>query len=194
MVRGILHTISEYFTTSFFFISDSSTFSEFIRNCSMNSIDKILVSFGIMSLYTIVSFQETVLIYVNDFYRSFLGPATNPRTSFFEFMHLATEEIEFSFEDIMHAEIDGVLMGNTLGMLWLTFLLAIMRDYFLRNVRSCIYIFTLCWSYFFYDCYHKRVNSFSASVKFSAPILGIQYGVRIREFASFSRCFSRKEI
>lgn len=46
----LLKPVSDYF--SVYCASDSLTFSEFIRNVSINSNDKILVSFNIVNLYT----------------------------------------------------------------------------------------------------------------------------------------------
>lgn len=38
-----------------------------------------------------------------------------PESLFLKFMYLATEVVEFSFNDIMYAQIDRVLMSNLLG-------------------------------------------------------------------------------
>lgn len=40
----------------------------------------------------------------------------HPETFFLEFMHLATEGVEFSFDEIMYSQIDGVSMDSTLAL------------------------------------------------------------------------------
>lgn len=74
----LIRPVSEYFST--FCISDLFTFSEFVRNYPINSRDKILVSFGIVSLYTNIPLQETVQICADVLYRGCLGPVMIPQT------------------------------------------------------------------------------------------------------------------
>lgn len=96
-------------------VSDSITFSKYIRNCSINSSSKILVSFDIVSFYTNVPLRETTQIYADALCRGCLGPASILEPLIFEFMNLVTEGVEFSFEDIMYAQIDEISMGIPLG-------------------------------------------------------------------------------
>lgn len=64
----LLNLVSDHFSA--YCVPDSFTFLEFIRNCSITSSDKILVSFDIVSLYTNVSLQETAQICADALYRA----------------------------------------------------------------------------------------------------------------------------
>lgn len=98
-----------------------------------------------MSLCTNVPLQETVQICADALYRGCLGPVSIPETLFFKFMHLATEGVEFRFEDIKYAQIVTVSMGSPLGP---SFLLDIIRAYCLRNVRNLIFIHVILMTLF----------------------------------------------
>lgn len=59
-----------------------------------------------------VPLQDILQIYSEALYRVHLGHALMPEAQFLEFMHLATERIEFSFDNVMYAQIHGVSMGS----------------------------------------------------------------------------------
>lgn len=68
-----------------------------------------------MSLYANGPLQEATQICAKGLCKSCRGPVSIPEPLFFEFMKLATEGVEFSFEDIMYAQINRVSMGSPLG-------------------------------------------------------------------------------
>ena len=55
------------------------------------------------------------MICPDSLYNDFLTPPPLPRNVFVELMHLATSSVEFSFNNNMHRQIDGVAMGSPLG-------------------------------------------------------------------------------
>lgn len=87
----ILKPVSDSVST--YYISVSCKFSNFIRNSGICSVDKLLVSFDILSLYTNVPLQDTLHICTDALYQAHLGPTLIPEALFLEFMHLATEEL-----------------------------------------------------------------------------------------------------
>ena len=58
---------------------------------------------------------ETIQICADALYSSEHPSAPFPRQIFVELMEMATSSVEFSFNDIMHRQIDGVAMGSPLG-------------------------------------------------------------------------------
>ena len=59
--------------------------------------------------------METIQICGNILYSSKNPPAPCPRQNFVELMDMATSFVEFSFNDIMHRQINRVAMGSPLG-------------------------------------------------------------------------------
>ena len=74
-----------------------------------------LCSFDLLSLFTNVPLAETIQICADALYSSEHPPAPFPQQIFVELMEMATSSAEFSLNDIMHCQIDGVAMGSPLG-------------------------------------------------------------------------------
>lgn len=72
----------------------SFRFSLFIRDSDLCSVDKLMVSFDIVSLFTTVPLQETLQICTDALYRSDLSSPSIPENLFLGFMHLAIEDVE----------------------------------------------------------------------------------------------------
>ena len=59
--------------------------------------------------------METIQICADALYSSEHPPAPFPWLIFVELMEMATSSVEFSFNDIMHRQIDGVTIGPPLA-------------------------------------------------------------------------------
>lgn len=59
--------------------------------------------------------QDTIQICSDALYRGHLGLDSILETLFLECMCLTTKGVEFSFNNIMYAQTDGVSMGSPLG-------------------------------------------------------------------------------
>ena len=81
---------------------DSSTFANFIQNCNLEPAKSCLCSFEISSLFTNVPLDETIEICADALYRGHLDCP-------------ATRGVEFSFNNQMYKQLDGVAMGSPLG-------------------------------------------------------------------------------
>ena len=93
-------------------IRDSFTFVDIIKTSNLDPSSIFLCSFDISSLFTNFPLAETIQICADAFYSSKHPPAPFPRQIFVELMEMATSFVEFSFNDIMHRQIDGVAMGS----------------------------------------------------------------------------------
>ena len=74
-----------------------------------------MCSFDVSSLFTNVPLDETIMICADALYDN---PDTQPQFSkevFVELMRSATSTVEFSFNNIMYRQVDGVAMGSPLG-------------------------------------------------------------------------------
>ena len=68
-----------------------------------------------MSVAFLPMFHSTIEIFANALYDGELTPPLFPCAVFVELMQTATSSVEFSFNNIMHRQIDGVAMGSPLG-------------------------------------------------------------------------------
>lgn len=99
-----------------FYVPDTFQFSNLIRGSELYSTDKVMVSFDIGILFMNIALQNTLRICTNALYkRSPLDSPSIPENLFLEFMYLATEGVEFSFNVIIYVQIDRVLMGSPSG-------------------------------------------------------------------------------
>ena len=74
-----------------------------------------MCSFDVSSLFTNVPLDETIVVCADALYDN---PDTQPQFSkevFVELMRSATSTVEFSFNNIMYRQVDGVAMGSPLG-------------------------------------------------------------------------------
>ena len=114
MTGSTQHQLAKYLSLSNC-IRDSFTFADIIKTSNLDPFSVFLCSFNISSLFTNVPLVETIQICADALYSSEHPPAPFPRQIFVELMEMATSSVEFSFNDIMHRQIDGVAMGSPLG-------------------------------------------------------------------------------
>ena len=72
-------------------------------------------SLDLCSLYINVTLEKTIEICSDVLFRSSLPKPTFPESVFKHLMNFATSSVEFSFNNIMYRQIDGVSMGSSLG-------------------------------------------------------------------------------
>ena len=87
-------------------IKDSFEFAVFIKNCC--SQNQFMCSFDICIL-------KTIIICADMLYRCHLTPNDIPEAVFVELRKYTTTSIEFSFNNIMYIQIEGISMGSVLG-------------------------------------------------------------------------------
>ena len=96
-------------------VKDSFTFASFIQNYNVEPAKTFLCSFDISSLFTNVPLDETIGICADALYRGHLDCPPFPEDAFKELMLIATRGVEFSFNNQMYKQLDGVAMGSPLG-------------------------------------------------------------------------------
>ena len=105
----LLQPVLVHYST--FCTKDSFEFAGFIRKCS--SLNKLMCSFDNWSLFTCVPILETIAIYADMLYRSYLTPLDIPEVVFVELMKFVTTSV--NFDNIMYRQVDGISMGSALG-------------------------------------------------------------------------------
>ena len=95
-------------------ISDSFTFADKVKTFNFPP-SVFLCSYDVCSLFTNIPLAETIEICANALYDGELTQHPFPRAVFVELMQTATSSVEFSFNNIMHRQIDGVAMGSPLA-------------------------------------------------------------------------------
>ena len=106
---------SSVFLCSLFLFCFPLLFVSLLFSSALCFSSVFLCPFDISSLFTNVPLAETIQICAETLYNDFLTPPPLPRNVFVELMHLATSSVEFSFNNNMHCQIDGVAMGSLLG-------------------------------------------------------------------------------
>ena len=96
-------------------ISDSFTFTVKVKTFNFPPF-VFLCSYDVCSHFSKVPLAETIEICADTLYNGELTPPPFPRAVFVELMQTATSSVEFSFNSIIHRQIDGVAMGSPLGL------------------------------------------------------------------------------
>ena len=110
-LSSVLHSVLEHFSR--FCFKNSFSFSNIIRN--FISTDMSMCSFDVCSLYTNVPLEETIEICCDVLFRSSLPKPTFPGSVFKHLINFAISSVEFSFNNIMYRQIDGVAIRSSLG-------------------------------------------------------------------------------
>ena len=108
----ILHQVQEQFSTNC--IKDSFTFAQTMQDLRLEGKDVYLCSFDISSLFTNVPLKEMIGICAEALYKD---PSSTPpilQAVFNEVTDSATSSAEFSFNDTMYKQTNGVAMGSPL--------------------------------------------------------------------------------
>ena len=95
-------------------ISDSFTFADKVKTFNFPP-SVFLCSYDVCSLFSNVPLAETIEICSDALYNGELTPPPFSRVVFVELMQTATSSVEFSFNNIMDRQIDGVAMDSPLG-------------------------------------------------------------------------------
>ena len=96
-------------------VKDSFTFANFIQNYSVDPAKAFLCSFDISSLFTNVPLDETIGICTDALYKGHHDCPPFPEDTFREVMLFSTRGVEFSLNNQMYKQLDGVAMGSPLG-------------------------------------------------------------------------------
>ena len=107
VIKPVLELFFEYC------VKDSFTFSKTIQGTPNTSA--LICSFDIKSLFTNVPLQETISICADSLYNNGNNPGLLKKDNFIKLMNFATNGVEFSFNNIMYRQIDGVARGSPLG-------------------------------------------------------------------------------
>ena len=109
VLKPVSHKYSE------FVVKDSFEFSNKMRDLTLNGEECHMCSFDIKSLFTNVPIEETIDICTQQLYHSDIERPSLSEKSFQKLLRMVTTGVEFSFDNIMFRQIDGVAMGSPLG-------------------------------------------------------------------------------
>ena len=107
VLEPVLETFSSYC------VKDSFSFANLIRE--KNDTKGLMCSFDVKSLFTNVPLDETIGICADALYDGGNNTSSLDKDNFVKLMKLATSGVEFSFNNIMYRQVDGVAMGSPLG-------------------------------------------------------------------------------
>ena len=125
-LAGLLQPVLERFSSHC--ISNSLTVAKTIQNLDIDP-NVFMCSFDVFSLFTNVP-DQIIKICSNALYDDSDLQSLIPEDLFVELMKSATSSVEFSFNNTMYKQSDGVAMRSPLGRFLLTSLLDIMKRSF----------------------------------------------------------------
>ena len=108
ILKPVLDKFSTYQTP------DSFEFVKSLKSLNLNK-EVFMCSFDIKSLFTNVPLNEVIKICLEQLYHSDIIPPEFNEDTCNELLKLATTNVDFSFNDTMYRQIDGVAMGSPLG-------------------------------------------------------------------------------
>ena len=111
-LASLLQPVLERFSSHC--ISDSFTFAKTMQNLDIDP-NVFMCSFDVSSLFTNVPLEETIKICSEALYDQSNSRPVIPKDVFVELMKSATSSVEFSFNNTMYKQTDGVAMGSPLG-------------------------------------------------------------------------------
>ena len=111
-LAGLLQPVLERFSSHC--ISDSFAFAETMQNLDIDP-NVFMSSFDVSSLFTNVPLDETIKICSDALYDDSDLQLLIPKDLFVELMKSVTTSVEFSFNNTMYKQTDGVAMGSPLG-------------------------------------------------------------------------------
>ena len=112
-LASILQPVLEQFSTNC--IKDSFTFAKTMQDLRLEGKDVYFCSFDISSLFTNLPLKETIGICAEALYKDPSSIPPIPQAVFIDLMESATSSVEFSFNDTMYKQTDGVAIGSPLG-------------------------------------------------------------------------------
>lgn len=99
----ILEQVLQLFSNNF--ILDHSHFLKVIQELNVDSASGFMVSFDIVSVITNVPLEETIDICATVLYYGHLSTPQFPENIFKELIHVITEDVEFSFNNVKFSQI-----------------------------------------------------------------------------------------
>jgi hypothetical protein len=110
---SVLQPVSDKFAQHT--VKDSFSFVQLLNTLPANSDNIRMCSFDIRSLFTNVPLTEVIDICIRQLYHSEIIPPAIPESVCRELLRMATVNVEFSFNNCMYRQVDGVAMGSPLG-------------------------------------------------------------------------------
>ena len=150
MIGSCQHKLAKWLTNvlqpvltqySEFCVKDSFSFVEMLRQTEMDQEDVVMCSFDIKSLFTNVPLETVIDICIGCLYESVTVIGGIRRNTMRELLVRATTDVEFSFNNIIYQQIDGVAMGSPLGpILANIFVGAMEKQLFQSTDRPTVYV------------------------------------------------------
>ena len=99
------------------------------QNIPTDCYNSFFCSFEIVSLHTNIPLDETIIICADILYCSHLDPLPIPVNVFLRLMHIAIKCVQFSFNNTMYQQVDGIGMDSPLWVALVNILLVFRREH-----------------------------------------------------------------
>ena len=145
-LSSVLQPVLEHF--SHFCIKDSFSFSKIVRN--FIPTDVFMCSFDVCSVYRSIPLEETIEICCDVLFRRSLSKPAFTESVYKHLMNFATSSVEFSFNNIMYRQIDGVAMGSSLGPTLANTFVGFCEANLFSKIDCPPHVLSLCWRHFLF--------------------------------------------
>ena len=174
-LAGILRPVVDKYSERT--IRDTFEFCDHIEQFSKENdwSDMYMCSFDIVSLFTNIPLQETIQICLDTLYRDDAMQRPHmPETLLQKLLKKATTEIEFSFDNKIYRQIDGVAMGSPLGPILANIFVGHCKSAIKSNDWPKLYdrfvddTFAIFQDKAKADCFFNKLNSIHPALHFTA--------------------------
>ena len=156
-------------------VPDSFTFVNKLKSLKLSQPNSCMVSFDIKSLFTNVPLDEVLSICLDQLYNSELLPPPFCRAVCKDMLCIATKNVQFSFNNFMYRQIDGVAMGSPLGPILANIFVGFFENSLLCNsqIKPLAYyryvddVFAVFLSKSNVDSFHTALNAMHKCISFT---------------------------
>ena len=97
-----------------------------------------MISFDVKSLITNVPLEETIKIIIDKIYKEKIIVVPLARLELESLLRLCTKEVEFSFNDELYLQVDGVAMGSPLGPLFANIFMCELEKHIIPQLKKYV--------------------------------------------------------
>ena len=152
---------------------DSFSFVSEVSQLNINQDNISMCSFDIKSLFTSLPIKESIQICVKELFNHGLAPIHLNSKVFEELLTIACSGVEFSFNDVMFKQIDGISMGSPLGPIIANIFVGFHENRLIKDVSPVYYkrymddTFAIFKNNCQKDSFFEKLNDMHANLKFT---------------------------
>ena len=190
-LAGLLQPVLERFSSRC--ISDSFTFAKTMQNLDVDP-NVFVCSFDVTSLFTNAPLDKTIKICSDALYDESDSQPVIPKDMFVEFINSATSSVEFSLNNTMYKQTDGVAMGSPLGPALANILVGYYEEKLFYSTQKLFIYFGYVDDKFAIFDHKTKVDEFLTILNGLHPSLRFTFEKEKKNICPFLMSMSKKRI